>query len=467
MFSLPDDLIGNLLKNPVAGKLGVPQASTLRRGAALPTGEIALGSTGGELAAQTLELLGLNPIVALRDTAENRTRANGNGEEGNRQPPSYPGNVGALVLDATTVAGVDDLEQVRQLIRPVLRKLAKSGRLIVLGVDPPRLDHVEAAAAQQGLEGIVRSVAKELRFGATANLIRVADSSAADVASTLAFLLSGRSAYVDGQPIVVGSCESVPAQVTTPFAADGNIVVVTGAARGIGAAIAKAFAGHGARVIALDVPAAGEALVEVANECGAQALQLDITGERAGERIAEFVAQRYGAEAKLYAIVHNAGITRDKLLANTDEERWASVLEVNLKSQLAINAVLLDENTEGGLADGGRIVSVASTSGIAGNRGQANYAASKAGVVGLVRSLAPRLAERRITVNAVAPGFIETEMTSKIPLATREIGRRINSLNQGGLPVDVAETIAFFAEPASAAITGQVLRVCGQSELGA
>ena len=467
MFSLPDDLIGTLLKSPVAGKLGVPQATTLRRGAELPTGEIVLGSTGGDLAANTLELLSLSPIVALRDTVENRTVENRTGKDGKEQPPGYPENIGALVLDATTVATVEDLEQVRQLIRPVLRKLAKSGRIVVFGVDPARSNDVQVAAVQQGLEGIVRSVAKELRFGATANLVRVADSSPADVASTLAFLLSGRSAYVDGQPLVVGTSEGVPAPAKQPFAAAGNIVLVTGAARGIGAAIAKTFAGHGARVIALDVPAAGEALVKVANECGAQALQLDITGERAGKQIAAFVASRYGADAKLYAIVHNAGITRDKLLANTDEDRWASVLDVNLRSQLAINAVLLDATTDGGLADGGRIVSVASTSGIAGNRGQTNYAASKAGVIGLVRSLAPQLAERGITVNAVAPGFIETEMTSKIPLATREVGRRINSLNQGGLPVDVAETIAFFAEPASAAITGQVLRVCGQSELGA
>ncbi len=105
--------------------------------------------------------------------------------------------------------------------------------------------------------------------------------------------------------------------------------------------------------------------------------------------------------------------------------------------------------------------------GIAGNNGQTNYATSKAGVIGLVQALAPALAERQIRINAVAPGFIETEMTAKVPFTIREVGRRINSLQQGGLPIDVAETIAWFADPASAGVTGNVVRVCGQSMLGA
>ncbi|MGB3859246.1 MAG: SDR family oxidoreductase, partial [Ornithinimicrobium sp.] len=204
-----------------------------------------------------------------------------------------------------------------------------------------------------------------------------------------------------------------------------------------------------------------------ANRLGGTALQLDITSPEAGRTIADHVAGRFGEQARIHAIVHNAGITRDKLLANTDAARWSSVLDVNLKAALRINEALLDPWVPGGLADGGRIVSVASTSGIAGNRGQSNYAASKAGVIGAVRALAPHLHDRRITVNAVAPGFIETEMTGKIPVATREFARRFNSVQQGGKPVDVAETIAYFADPASAAVTGQVLRVCGQSQIGA
>ncbi len=197
------------------------------------------------------------------------------------------------------------------------------------------------------------------------------------------------------------------------------------------------------------------------------ALQLDITSAEAGGRIAGHVAERHGSEATLFGIVHNAGITRDKLLVNTDAARWQSVLAVNLAAEIAINDVLLDPGRPGGLADGGRIVGIASTSGIAGNRGQANYAASKAGVVGLVRAMAPDLAGRGITVNAVAPGFIETEMTAKIPFVQREVFRRSNSLSQGGNPIDVAETIGYFLDPASAGVTGQVVRVCGQNLVGA
>jgi 3-oxoacyl-[acyl-carrier protein] reductase len=147
-----------------------------------------------------------------------------------------------------------------------------------------------------------------------------------------------------------------------------------------------------------------------------------------------------------------------------DADRWDSVLEVNLSSQERINDVLLDREL---IRSGGRLIGVSSIAGIAGNRGQTNYATSKAGVIGLVHSMAPVLADRDITVNAVAPGFIETRLTARIPLMLREAGRRMNSLSQGGLPVDVAETIAWFASPASGGITGNVVRVCGQSLLGA
>jgi 3-oxoacyl-[acyl-carrier protein] reductase len=163
-------------------------------------------------------------------------------------------------------------------------------------------------------------------------------------------------------------------------------------------------------------------------------------------------------------IVHNAGITRDKTIANMPPELWSSVINVNLSSQERINQALL---SSGGLNNGGRIVCVSSISGIAGNRGQTNYAFSKAGVIGMVQSLAPILAKKDITINAVAPGFIETKMTAAIPFSIREAGRRLNSMSQGGLPVDVAETIAWFASPASSGLSANVVRDCGQSILGA
>ena len=145
-------------------------------------------------------------------------------------------------------------------------------------------------------------------------------------------------------------------------------------------------------------------------------------------------------------------------------ERWDAVLEVNLSAQERINDALLDGDLIG---DGGRIVTVSSIGGIAGNRGQTNYGASKAGVIGIVETLAPELAQRGATINAVAPGFIETQMTAAMPLVAREGGRRMNSLAQGGLPIDVAETIAWFASPASGGVNGNVVRVCGQTLIGA
>jgi len=162
--------------------------------------------------------------------------------------------------------------------------------------------------------------------------------------------------------------------------------------------------------------------------------------------------------------VHNAGITRDKTIANMKPHFWQMVLDVNLLAQERINDALI---AAGAIKRGGRIVCVSSISGIAGNLGQTNYALSKAGVVGMVQSMAPVLAAHGVTINAVAPGFIETQMTAAIPFAIREAGRRMNAMSQGGLPQDVAETIAWFSSPASSGLTGNLVRVCGQSLIGA
>ncbi|MGO2360409.1 MAG: SDR family oxidoreductase, partial [Brachybacterium tyrofermentans] len=162
--------------------------------------------------------------------------------------------------------------------------------------------------------------------------------------------------------------------------------------------------------------------------------------------------------------VLNAGITRDKLFANMTPERWVPVLAVNISSQITLTQALIEAGDV--LGDQPRVVSLASTSGIAGNRGQTNYAASKAGVIAFVGALAARLESIGGTANAVAPGFIETEMTAKMPALTREVARRLNSLQQGGLPVDVAEAIAFLASDEAGGLRGETLRVCGQNMVG-
>ena len=371
------------------------------------------------------------------------------------------GKPAAVILDATGLAGPADLAAAHDFLAGALKGLRPSGRVLVLADPVAGADSPAQAAARQALDGLVRSVAKELRAGATANLLIVPVGAEASVVSPLRFFLSGRSAYVDGQAVTLS-----PADIPTGEDPDrplaGKIAVVTGAARGIGAAIARVLARDGAYVIAVDIPPAGQSLADVANHVNGTALQLDITASDAADRLTAHVQQRHGG---VDVVVHNAGITRDKLLVNMDAARWNSVLALNLQAQLDLTQALL--NSEGVLRTGARVVCVSSQSGIAGNRGQTNYAASKAGVIGMVRAWAPEFAARAAAINAVAPGFIVTEMTAKMPMGTREVGSRINSLQQGGLPVDVAATIAWLAQPGSAGVNGQVVRVCGQSMIGA
>jgi 3-oxoacyl-[acyl-carrier protein] reductase len=367
---------------------------------------------------------------------------------------------GALVFDAS---GIDDPARLRELydfFHPVLRKINTCGRVVVLGTPPD--GSTRADIAQRALEGFTRSLGKELTRGATAQLVYVAPGYEAAAESTLRFLLSAKSAFVDAQVIRVGThggATTEPEDWEQPLA--GRVALVTGASRGIGASIAEVLARDGAHVIALDIPAQGDELSAVANSIKGVALQLDVTAATAPAELVRYLRDRHGG---VDIVVHNAGITRDKKLANMKDSAWDAVLAVNLSSQLAINDALLDGDV---LRPNGRIIGVSSIAGIAGNNGQTNYATSKAGVIGMVNAYAPVLAERGATINAVAPGFIETKMTAAVPLLIREAGRRMSSLAQGGLPVDVAETIAWYASPASAAVNGNVVRVCGQSLLGA
>ncbi|HEX5522715.1 MAG TPA: 3-oxoacyl-ACP reductase [Pedococcus sp.] len=444
-----ETVVNTALGRRLAAQLGLPRPARLRRyavGAPLIEGPVLVGGPGdAPLAARTRVLLAAEGVEAVE-----------------AMDAAAPRSVAGIVADLSAVQSPADLESLRALVAPALRSLAPSGRVVVLGRRPEEAGSPAQAAARRALEGITRSVAKELRGGATANLVLVGEGADANADAALRFLLSGRSAYVDAQVIEVGDgTPAEPEDWNRPLA--GKVAVVTGAARGIGAAIAGVLARDGATVVCVDLPAAGDALARTANQVGGTALQLDVTADDAGARILEHANTRHGG---LDIVVHNAGITRDRLLANTDEQRWHSVLDVNLLSILRMNEALLGK---GGLRDGGHVVLVSSIAGIAGNRGQTNYAASKAGVIGLVRALGrdPELRRRGITVNAVAPGFIETEMTARVPFATREVGRLLNSLSQGGQPGDVAETIAWLAQDASAGVNGNVVRVCGQSLLGA
>lgn len=461
-MSVLEALLTSPLGKKATARAGLVDPPVLRRGRVLPAGPVVVASLpGGGIAAEALDPLVPSTMEPLLDVADNRTPD----EKGRPQPPRYSTRPGALVVDATGLRSIAELELVRQVLRPVMKGLEKSGRVIFLATEADAVSGVEAKAVAQALDGIMRTVGKELRGGATANLVVLAAGvRPPDLTSTLSFLLEGRSAFVSGQVWRVAPGKSGRVALSGhPF--EGRIVVVTGAARGIGAAIARTFHRDGAALVVVDVPAAGEGLARVANELRGSALQLDITGPDAGVRIAEHVARVHGPDARIHAMVHNAGITRDKMLANLDEKLWAPVLDVNLAAEMRINAVLLKDGP-GALASDGRIVGIASTSGWAGNKGQANYAASKAGVMGLTWAMRDELADRRITANGVAPGFIETDMTATIPYLQREIFRRANSLSQGGLPVDVAEVIAYLCDPASGGVDGQVIRVCGQNMVG-
>ncbi len=159
-----------------------------------------------------------------------------------------------------------------------------------------------------------------------------------------------------------------------------------------------------------------EALEETAAKVGGTALTLDVTADDAVDRITAHLREHYGGHADV--LVNNAGITRDKLLANMDDAKWDAVVAVNLLAPQRLTEGLVGN---GAIGEGGRIVGLSSMAGIAGNRGQTNYAATKAGMIGLTQALAPELAAKSITINAVAPGFIETKMTEAIPFATREV----------------------------------------------
>ena len=363
----------------------------------------------------------------------------------------------AVVFDASGIQNSEQLNELYKFFNPIARQVATSGRVIVIGTTPETTKTVKQAIAQRALEGFIKSVGKEFKKGITAQVVYVDEGAAANLESTLRFLLSPRSAYVSGQVIRVSKADVVDVDWAKPLA--GKTALVTGASRGIGEAIAHVLARDGAHVICLDVPQQQADLDRVAADIGGSTLAIDITAADAGEKIKAAAAKQGGLDI----IVHNAGITRDKTLANMKPELWDLVININLSAAERVNDYLLEND---GLNANGRIVCVSSISGIAGNLGQTNYAASKAGVIGLVKFTAPIL-KNGITINAVAPGFIETQMTAAIPFAIREAGRRMNSMQQGGLPVDVAETIAWFASTASTGVNGNVVRVCGQSLLGA
>lgn len=362
----------------------------------------------------------------------------------------------AVVFDATGLRHTAELKQLHECFQPLLKQLASNARVVIVGRPPHALETTEAQVTQRALEGFTRSLAKELRQGATAQLLYVADEGQGQLEPALRFFLSPKSAYISGQVLTLRASTGNVLDWQRPLA--GRKALVTGAARGIGAAIAETLARDGAEVVLVDVPATQAELNGLALRLGGSSLVLDITAPDAASRLVDALP------GGLDILVHNAGITRDKTLANMVPELWDPVIAVNLDAPRLITEALY---AAGSFREGARVVLLSSVSAIGGNRGQTNYAASKAGLLGLAQALAPVLVTRGIGIAAVAPGFIETKMTEQIPFALRETSRRMNALGQAGTPQDVAEAVAWLAQPVGGAVSGQVLRVCGQSYLGA
>jgi 3-oxoacyl-[acyl-carrier protein] reductase len=434
-------LVNAPVVSTIAKQLGLPQPVELERhepGAPVVSGPVLSGAAPGGRLGKALSAF-LDEIKAERAGAD--------------------GPAKALLFDATGIADSTELVELQRFFYPAVGRLRRSGRVVVLGTPPAQAGSARAHTAQRALEGFTRSLGKEIGArGATAQLVLVSPGAEDQLDSTLRFLLSPRSAYVSGQVVRVGKGVAPAPEIDWERPLEGKSALVTGASRGIGAAIAATLARDGARVTGLDVPQAADGLSRSMDGIGGEPLALDITADDAPDQIAAHFAK--GVDI----VVHNAGVTRDRTIAKMPEERWAQLMEINLSSEERINDALLDGDL---LGANGRIVCVSSMSGIAGNSGQTNYAASKAGVIGMVEAMAPELAKRKATINAVAPGFIETAMTAAMPIGPREAGRRLSSLSQGGLPVDVAETIAWFASPASTGVNGNTVRVCGQNLLGA
>ncbi|MGC8837788.1 MAG: 3-oxoacyl-[acyl-carrier-protein] reductase [Anaerolineae bacterium] len=239
----------------------------------------------------------------------------------------------------------------------------------------------------------------------------------------------------------------------------GKVAIVTGASRGIGRAIALELARRGATVVVnyhTNEAAAQEVVAKIQQAGGrALAVQADVSQFEEARRLVDTATETFG---QVDILVNNAGVTRDTLLLRMSEEDWDVVLDTNLKG--AFNCIKAAARTMVRRRFG-RIVNITSVAGLAGNVGQANYCAAKAGLIGLTKAAAKELGPRNITVNAVAPGFVETDMTASLPQDLKDTAIRMTPLGRAGTPEDIAQAVAFLASDEAAFITGQVLSVDG------
>jgi 3-oxoacyl-[acyl-carrier protein] reductase len=238
---------------------------------------------------------------------------------------------------------------------------------------------------------------------------------------------------------------------------EGQVALVTGASRGIGAAIALELARKGVKVVGTATTDAGAAKISaaLAAYAGCQGACLDVNDGAAAEALVDSIVKTQGG---LHILVNNAGITRDMLAMRLKDDDWDAVLDTNLKAVFRMSRAVIRPMMKQRY---GRIIAITSVVGASGNAGQANYAAAKAGVAGMTRALARELGSRNITVNCVAPGFIETDMTSSLPEEQQKALLSQIPLGHLGKPADIAHAVAYLASPAAAYVTGQELHVNG------
>ena len=414
------DFLLDLSANPNARRvikqlgLPVPMPQALRRAKgpweerpladrSVAIGAVDFGGPVAETLAHTLTAAGANPLVVGIDDGELGPWRDA-GEAFGRPPMTIAdgpapddARVHGLLYDATAVATAGDLRGLYDFFHAWIRRLDKCGRIVVLGRPPEEAADSTTAAARGALAGFAKSLAKEVgKKGATSQFVYIQQGAESRLEAVLRWVLSDRSAFVDGQPFVVTS--DAPFALNAPRWArplEGKTALVTGAARGIGAATARTLAEAGARVTVLDLPSDDGPASKTAREIGGEVLLLDITAASAADDIAAHVGKR-----GLDIVVHNAGVTRDKTIAKMKADYWDLCVDVNLGAVTRVTQALLDAKT---LNDGGRVIALSSIAGIAGNVGQTNYAASKSGVIAYVRAL-PSASRGRARTGRRRPG---------------------------------------------------------------
>ena len=358
------------------------------------------------------------------------------------------------IIDLRTVSDDRSLKDGMLQIQNTIRTLQKNQQLLLVGLKSEDCTGIQAIF-QRSLVGMTKSLAKEIGHRAqTVNLIRIPKSTdLGEFAFATSFFTTGRSAFITGQ-VVPFSKGPVQGSLRD------KVCLVTGGAGGIGSATVKRLESEGAKIILVDVQLMLDKASSLASQ-NVKAFAADLTDEQDLSSLLDLVRVEYG---HVDVLINNAGITRDRTLGKMSEAQWDQVLDINLMAVLNLTDRLVDADL---ISENGTIINTSSISGIAGNFGQTNYTATKAALIEMGALYSEKLSEKRITVNAVAPGYIETQMVKTMPFVTRFMAERLTCLLQAGTPEDIAEAMAFLAHPGSRGIKGEVLRVCGGSFLGA